>query len=161
MMTPSIISKTSEREASPAWLGLVRERVGTLKFGVVQLGRRLVCGAGAFTAAAVLATLACGCVSSDVRPPDEAVGYRAGASDSAAASADLAVAAHDPRESMVLAMPLADADRAIGHRAAAGVRASASDGPSTEKVYPTIASKPALEDPSDDEELTLPLAKVR
>jgi hypothetical protein len=37
MITPSRISKTSEHEASPAWLGLVREKVDTLKFGVVQI----------------------------------------------------------------------------------------------------------------------------
>jgi hypothetical protein len=37
MITPSGIGKTSEHEASPAWLGLVREKVGTLKFGVVQI----------------------------------------------------------------------------------------------------------------------------
>jgi hypothetical protein len=37
MITSSRISKTSEPEASSAWLGLVREKVGTLKFGVVQI----------------------------------------------------------------------------------------------------------------------------
>ena len=37
MVTPGRTSNTQEDEASPAWLGLVREKVGTLKFGVVQI----------------------------------------------------------------------------------------------------------------------------
>jgi hypothetical protein len=133
---------------------------GSFKSGGRHGGSRIR-GVRALTAAAVVATLACGCASKDVRPLDEAVAYQAVATDLAAAAAGHAAAAREPGEPMVLAMPLTEADRAIRPRVVAGAQPSAPASPATEAVRPTIASKPALEGLFDDEEFTLPLAKVR
>jgi hypothetical protein len=109
---------------------------------------------------ALLILLAGGCASKAARPVTDPVAAPA----AGVLSTDITSVAQYPAESMVLATPLTDAERVSRPREATSALpwapANAAN-PVIQVVRPTIASKPAFDDPSASTEYVLPLAKVR